>query len=737
MSDHSLISTAPVTAVVGFTGAHPSGIVPGPRSAKIHDWQLDRLAVVYVRQSSPHQVLHHRESRERQYALVHRAVTLGWSRERVLTIDEDQGHSAKTADGRSGFQRILTEVTMGHLGLVLGIEMARLARSNKDWHQLLELCAVFGTVLADEDGVYDPNDSNDRLLLGLKGTISEFELVTMRNRLERGKLNKAQRGELFHKVPMGYVKLATGEVVLDPDEQAQATVQLLFDKFNELGTLYGLFRYLVRNKVRLGMRIQNGPQRGELAWRRPALPTLNQLLHNPIYAGAYAYGRRASLARRNAAGRGEPRPRWLPPSEWKVLLQDRLPAYITWDQYLANQQRLKQNRSMPGSTGTPRQGAALLTGLLVCGSCGRCLRSSYRSKAKASYSCERHLLEDTEQRCAGLQAASIDELVSHQVLRAIEPAALELSLKAMENVRLERGRLHRHWQQRLERARYESQRIERQYQAVEPENRLVARTLEKRWEEVLCQQRQLEDDYDRFLREQPPQLRDDERARIKALSADLPALWSAPTTTPGDRKEIIRLLVERVVVQVHRDSEYVDATIHWRGGCTTSHEIVRPVLRYEQLRDYDQLMDRVAGWWRDGNTAAQIAKKLNEGGFRTPKKRGDYTNVLVQRMLSRRGLHRKSIAHEQLDAHEWWLPDLADKLHMPGDKLRSWVVRGWVNGRKTSWQGLWIVRADAQERKRLLRLGARSKRGIVSYPTLWTTPKRNKQEKRGKAVRIA
>ncbi|MFO0838355.1 MAG: recombinase family protein [Phycisphaerae bacterium] len=654
---------------------------------------------------------------------------MGWSRERILTIDEDQGQSAKSADGRAGFQRILAEVTMGHMGLVLGLEMARLARSNKDWHQLLELCAVCGTVLADEDGIYDPNDSNDRLLLGLKGTISEFELVTMRNRLERGKLNKAQRGELFHKLPFGYVKLAGGEVALDPDEQARAVVQLLFDKFAELGTLYGLFRYLVRNKIRLGMRIQNGPQRGELTWRRPALPTLNQVLHNPIYAGTYAYGRRPAAARRYAAGRGHSRRRWLPPSEWKVRLHGRLPAYITWEQYLANQRRLQQNRSLPGSAGTPRQGAALLTGLLVCGSCGRCLRSSYRGTGRAYYSCERHLLEGTEQVCTGLRATPIDDLVARQVLRAIEPAALELSLRAVEDVRQERGLLQRHWKQRLERVRYESQRIERQYQAVEPENRLVARTLEQRWEAALEQQRQLEDEYDRFLRQQPPQLSDEEQARIKALSADLPALWSAPATTAADRKEIIRLLVERVVVHVRRESEYADATIHWRGGCTTSHEIVRPVLHYSQLRDYAQLVERVAQWWRAGQTAAQIAEKLNQAGFRTPKKRGDYNKALVQRMLARRGLQRKTMTQEQLGDNEWWIPDLADELHVPADKLRSWVVRGWVTGRKASWQGLWIAWADARERKRLSNLGRRSKRGVVSYPAAWITPRTKKTTK--------
>ncbi len=730
MSGHKLDSATAAMTFQECAGTNHNEAGQRLKSTKIHDWHLDRLAIVYVRQSSPHQVLHHRESRERQYALVQRAIALGWSRERVLVIDEDQGHSAKLPDSRSGFQRILAEVTMGHVGLVLGIEMARLARSNKDWYQLLEVCAVLGTVLADEDAVYDSNDSNDRLLLGLKGTISEFELVTMRNRLERGKLNKAHRGELFHKVPLGYLKLATGEVILDPDEQARAVVQLLFDKFAELGTLYGLFRYLVRNKIRLGMRIQDGPQRGQLTWRRPALPTLNQVLHNPIYAGAYAYGRRPSAAGRNVSGLGRPGRSRLPMSEWKVLLHDRLPAYITWDQFLANQQRLEENRSMPGSSGTPRNGSALLTGLLICGSCGRCLRSTYRTRGNASYSCERHLREDTDQICHGLQAAPIDELVARQILRAIEPAALELSLKAMEDVRQERDRLHRHWKQRLERARYESERMERQYQAVEPENRLVARTLEQRWEEALCQQRQLEDDYDRFLQEQPQPLREDERARIQALSGDLPALWDAPTTALTDRKEIIRLLVERVVVHVHQNSEYVDATIHWRGGCTTSHEIVRPVVHYEQLRDYNQLMERIEQLQRAGRTAAQIAESLNGEGFHTPKSQGDYTLHLVKRLLARRGLSRDKISAGELGPNEWWLPDLAHELQVSVNKLRSWAVRGWVAGRKTPWQGLWILWADARERRRLLRLRDRSKRGIISYPLAWTTPRRKADQKR-------
>ncbi|MBX9623578.1 MAG: recombinase family protein [Gemmataceae bacterium] len=690
------------------------------RPAKIRDRHLDRLAVVYVRQSSPHQVLDHRESRERQYALAGHAAGLGWPADRVLVIDEDQGQSGKSAEQRLGFQRLLAEVTLGHVGLVLGLEMSRLARSCKDWHHLLEVCGVFGTLLADQDGVYDPNDTNDRLLLGLKGTMSEVELITMRNRLDRGKRNKAERGELFFKLPFGYAKAPAGEVVLDPDEQARAVVRLIFDTFDQVGTLYGLFRYLLRHGIRVGMREQDGPRRGELVWRRPALPTLNQMLHNPTYAGAYAYGRRPAPTERAAAGR--PRQRWLPMADWAVLRRDRLPAYITWDRYLANQQRLTRNRSGPGSPGTPRGGAAVLAGLLVCGTCGHRLRAAYRTKSTAYYSCDRHLHQGTPQACYGLPAVVIDDLVAGQVLRALEPAAVDLSLAAVADIEGERARLHRHWTQQVERARYEAERAARQYHAVEPENRLVARALERQWEEALGRQRAAEDEYDRFLRDQPLRLTAAACDRIRALAADLPAVWAAPATTPADRKEVVRLLVERVVVHVRRDSEYVTAAIHWRGATATEHEVVRPVLRYEQLRGYHRLVARMAELRRAGHTAVRIAAALNAEGFRTPKVRGDFSKELVRKLLARRGLAADETAAGPLARDEWRLPDLARELRVPDGKLRAWAVRGWARARRTAGLGLWVVWADGPERDRLRRLKAHSRRGVVSYPADLTTP---------------
>jgi hypothetical protein len=499
-------------------------------------------------------------------------------------------------------------------------------------------------------------------------------------------------------------------------------VRLIFDKFDELGTIFGLFHYLVRHDIRVGMRIQDGPRRGQLEWRRPALPTLNRVLHHPIYAGVYAYGHLPRDPERKASRSGDAGQQPDPSSEWEVFLRDRLPAYITWERYLANRRRLQQNRSLPGSPGAPREGAALLVGLLVCGSCGRHLQASYPAKSNAHYSCERHLSQGTEQACFGLKAAPIDDLVSRQVLRALEPAALELSVRAIQDVEQERERLHRHWKQQLERARYETQRAERQYQAVEPEHRLVARTLERRWEEALRNQRELEDEYDRFLREQPLRISAEERDRIRALSRDIPTLWSAPGTTAADRKEIIRLLVERVVVHVKVDSEHVDVMIQWRGGFTSRHEIVRPVLRYEQLRDYDRLLDRIGRWRREGDTAAQIAAKLNSEGFLTPKKMGKYTKDLVQNLIARSGLAHAKISDGELGPNEWWLPDLARELQVTDGKLRSWAVRGWVHARQTPALRLWVIWADGQERRRLKRLQAHSKRGVAP-PAELTTPK--------------
>jgi DNA invertase Pin-like site-specific DNA recombinase len=696
--------------------------------SKVSAVHLEKLAIVYVRQSSPQQVLENRESTARQYALADYARLLGWASDRVLVIDEDLGRSGRSAENRSGFQRLLAEVTMEHAGLVLALEVSRLSRSSRDWNQLFELCGVFGTLLADHDGVYDAGDPNDRLVLGLKGIMSEMELQTMRNRLDRGRVNKAQRGEMFHGVPMGYVLLPTGEVDFDPDEQARSVVALLFEKFDEIGSIYGLFRWLVRHDIRMPIRVRTRASKGQLEWRRPSIASLSQTLHHPIYAGAYTYGRRQVDPKRDflkAGGRYRP---WAAMEQWKAFLKDQLPAYITWEQFEKNQQRIRENCNGASSKGVPRNGCALLPGVLICGTCGRHMQASYHTEGTAQYACNRQYLEATEPHCYGLAAAAPDELVAAQVLRALEPAALELSIKASDDIEQERRRLDTHWQHQLKRARYEVELAERRYQSVDPENRLVAGTLETRWEEALRQERQVRDEYDRFQRETPVRLTTEERSRIESLTNGVTTLWNSNGTTNADRKQIIRCLIDHVVVHVRCDSEFVDVTIHWAGGFESHHEIIRPVATYAQLRDFDQLMSRVVELRQSGRVAGEIAERLNIEGFYPPKRRGKFTAPVVYQLLKRRALIGNERDHnELLGTDEWWLTDLARDLQISHLKLRDWANRGWVHSRKTPVQGRWILWADKDEVARLRELLSQSRRGVNAYTSRLKTPKKRSQ----------
>jgi DNA invertase Pin-like site-specific DNA recombinase len=417
---------------------------------KLHAWHRERLAVVYVRQSTPQQVLDHQESTRLHYGLVSRAQALGWTTERILVIDEDQGKSGTSAQGRVGFQRLVSEVSLDHVGIILGVEMSRLARSNKDWHQLLELCALFHTLIADLDGIYDPALYNDRLLLGLKGTMSEAELHILKQRMYQGRLSKAQRGELQFALPVGYVWSATGEIQFDPDEQVQQVVRLLFRKFEDLGTLGGLVRYLAQHQIQVGVRVREGPGKGELVWRRPNRATLQMMLKHPLYAGSYVYGRRQEDPRRKHPERPRTGRVVMTTDEWFVLLPNRCPAYLSLEQYERNQTRLQANRARADAMGAARNGAALLAGLVICARCGCRLSVHYDNGGARlhTYECVERWTHYGEPRCQHLAGACLDAFVSQQVLDALEPAALELSLTATERLEQERAELDRLWQQR-------------------------------------------------------------------------------------------------------------------------------------------------------------------------------------------------------------------------------------------------------------------------------------------------
>jgi len=679
-----------------------------PPSPKLRPWHLDRAAIVYIRQSTPQQVLEHQESTARQYALGDRAIALGWPPSQVQVIDDDLGESGQSIEGRPGFQRLLAEVALDRVGLILGLEMSRLARSCKDWHHLLELCARFRVLLADADGVYDPTEYADRLVLGLTGMMSEAELHILRQRMDQGKLNKARRGELVVRVPVGYVKSPTREVALDPDEQAQGVIRLIFDEFDRRGTVHGVLRFLIADGVRLPVRSQSRSTRGQLDWRAPCRETVRHILRHPMYAGAYRYGFRPTETRRQRPGQPRSgRGGGLAAEDCLVLLKDRFPASITWERFEANQARLAAERARAESAGAVRNGNALLAGVVWCGRCGKRMYVRYgRTDRRPSYVCSTLRSDYGLPLCQSVTAAEVETWVAEQVLEALQPAVLEASLDVAAEVEQRRRQVIRHWEQRIERARYEADRAARQYQACEPENRLVARTLERRWEEALEAVQQLEAEFDRFTRTQPRLLDETDRERIRRLAGEVPALWRASTTTPADRRQVVRLLVDRVVLTVDPGDDRVAVRVEWAGGAVRERTIHRAVQAYKNQQSWERLSARLATLHGRGETPKAIAAILDRDGFRPPKRASRFTAGMVRRLLHELGLRprvpRSPAFPEVLSPDEWWLHDLARLMGLSPHTLHGWRKKGWLHVRQVGGRGgPWAVWADASELARL------------------------------------
>ena len=532
--------------------------------------------------------------------------------------------------------------------------------------------------------MYDPAIYNDRLLLGLKGTMSEAELHILKARMLEGRRAKARRGELGKAVPMGYLRRPSGEVVFDPDQQAQATIRLVFDLFERLRTIGKVLRYLVEHDIRMPVRARGMARKDELEWHRPNRPTLQNLFANPIYAGAYVYGARPTDRRRQKVGRPSTGRRLLRAQEADVFLPDRLPAYITWGQYQRNQAQLQSNRAAWG--GAPRAGSALLCGVITCGRCGMRMTAHYNNNGRAArYVCMSMKSNYGEPFCQSLTAAPLDGLMTRLVLQALEPAALETSLALAADLEAERAALDQHWQQRLERACYEVGRARRQYNACEPENRLVARSLERAWEEALAEQTRLEADYERVRRERLAAPSSAELLAIRNLAQDLPALWRAETTTQEERQTIVRLLLERVLVEVLHNTEQVRVICHWHGGNRTLHQLTRPVARLATLSTYASLVARAADLRRDGRSFAEIADILNQEGWRPAKRRNTFNAPMVHHLLIKARVvapkYRRSKPPIVRQPDEWTIRELAEQIGVPEPTLYSWINKGRLRSR--------------------------------------------------------
>ena len=586
---------------------------------KVQADHLRRDAFLYVRQSSLRQVFENTESTKRQYALRERAVALGWPLERIHTIDSDLGISGASAEHRDGFQHLVSEVALGHAGIVLGLEVSRLARNSADWHRLLELAALSQTLILDEDGVYDPSHFNDRLLLGLKGTMSEAELHVLKARLQGGIRNKARRGELEIAPPIGLVYDASGAIVLDPDQQIQATVRMVFETFRQTHSACSVVRRFAREGLTFPRRIRRGIGKGDVLWGKLDHSCVLRLLHNPRYAGAFVYGRHRAVPA--AVGSRKMRVLRVARENWQVLIPDAHPGYIGWDEFERNQVTLKQNVGgfEPGTRGiVPREGPALLQGRVLCGICGARMRIRYQEIAAGIvpyYQCSEQVVRHAGKMCQSIRGTDIDRAVGELLLETVAPAALEVALAVQGEIaaRIEEADALR--RKELERARYEAELARRRYLKVDPDNRLVADTLEADWNERLRRLDALQQQHEEQRNADQGLLSEEARARIRALSADFPRVWNDPRTATVERKRMVALLLEDVTLV---KAERIAVHVRFRGGRTASLTVERrqPIAlvrktRPEVIAKLDQLLEN--------GSDREVSAQLNALGYRNWK----------------------------------------------------------------------------------------------------------------------
>jgi DNA invertase Pin-like site-specific DNA recombinase len=639
-----------------------------PKVQAIHQ---QRLAYVYVRQSSPKQVAQNLESQQLQYQLAQRAEALGWRSEQVRIIDEDQGLSGKESAGRDGFQDLVAEVSLGQVGIVFGYQVSRLARNNADWYHLLDLAAVFDTLMADADGVYNLRDYNDRLILGLKGTMSEAELHWLHQRLDDGRMNKVRRGEYRQRLPTGLVRLDDGTVIKHPDDQVRHTLELVFQKFEELGSCSKVMRYLRRADILLPRQQLSGPFQGQLVWKHAAESAIYSIIKNPAYAGAFAYGRTRVDPTRRQPGKRSSGIIQCPMEDWQHLQLDVYPAYITWDQYLANQQRLRQGatrfaQQTTRKPGNPREGAALLQGLAVCGECGHRLSAGY--KPKPFYGCFALVKRFDGPQCIWLPATPVDEVVVQAFFEALRPAQIDALAEVLAEQHAERQQVTQLWEERLKRAHYDAQFAERQYNAVDPDNRLVAAELERRWETTLRQLQDTQIAYQQFLQtDRPPEIPADLRAQLTELSATLPDVW--PSLAYDQQKELLRCLITRVICKKPA-YDRVDVRIVWVSGHYSDFQVEVPVTDNTKVSGYAQMVERIEVLWREGLSDDQIAAQLTQEGFRTARSTGVSSHGVRVIRLDRKWY--------RLVARSWHARELDGYLTALGLAEKVGVDRDWI-----------------------------------------------------------
>jgi excisionase family DNA binding protein len=666
---------------------------------KITDQHRRRRAVVYVRQSTPTQVREHGESRARQYRLRERALELGWSEAQIAVVDGDLGRSGASAEGRIGFKELVAEVGLGQVGLVLALEVSRLARSSADWHQLLDLCALTGTLIADQDGIYSPQDFNDRLLLGLKGTMSEAELHLIRSRLDGGLRNKAERGELETSLPVGLDRDEDGRIVLSPDEQVRHAIARVFCLWRQLGSARQVVTELATEGQKLPRR-RVGERR--IRWARASYAAVHDFLTNPAYAGAFVFGRTRQQKQLDAAGQVRSRTLELPLEEWSVCLPEHHPGYVSWDEYLATRERLRANvRPRGEGGGAAREGQALLQGLARCGRCGRRMQVAYSGNdgRVVRYACVRgHQLHATERACQSLGGLRVDRAVAEAFLEAVTPAGVRASAGAIEE--LERQHAERLAGQRLalERAEFEAERAGRQFDACEPEHRLVARTLEQRLEQALAEVERERRQLAALEQARPAPLTAEERRALGRLARDLPRLWHAKTTTDRDRKELLRALLSEVIVTVREPERLAELELVWEGGARSELQVRlnrRGPERHRTDEDTVGLIRRLAQHHSDRQIAAILSKQGRRTGTGLP-----FTEPRVRYVRHAAGIPAAPPPHPESEMVT--IAEAAARLGVSTSTIRRWLREGLLPAEQSTPHAPWRIRLTDEIRRRFV-----------------------------------
>ena len=676
---------------------------------KISAEHLARLACPYVRQSSPSQVRNNTESRELQYELKERAVGLGWPEQRVRVIDADLGVSADRAAiaDREGFRELAGEVALGNVGLILGVEVSRLARDNSAWYGLLDVCALTGTLIADSDRIYDPADYSDRLTLGLKGTIAEAEHHLIKSRLTAGLRHKAAKGELRIKLAPGYQYSPDGKIVTSADEAVREAVATVFARFFELCSV----RQVVLSLREDGLLLPRRRGQGQIEWVAATYTAVRDMLTNPIYAGVYAFGRRQSQRRVGEDGRARISMVPVPRERWQTLIADHHEAYVSWEQHEQILAQITRNAPRPGEGAAAREGQALLQGLLRCGRCGRRMRSAYSGARSRQGYARRYYCDPREgeiahkgpdgPECQGLGGHQLDEAVLEEVFRVLEPAAIQATAKALANQKASEAAHLRAFELAVERARYEAERARRQFDACEPENRLVARTLEANWEKALREVERAEADLAAQRARRTSPLTGEELDRLQRAGADLRAIFHAPTTSQRDRKLLLRALIHEIVVTVERDAGTVEVQITWEGGASTELPplaLPRRGQSHATPEETVELVRRLAAHYDDQTIAHVLSKQKRRTptGLRFTKRR-------VAQLRTSHGI--PAYTHEQsaasTDGELLGVRDAAAKLDVTPATIYRWLRDGYITGEQLTPGAPWRIRLNAELRSKV------------------------------------